>query len=137
MNASSVFWDSSSEVIKAVINGIHDIGACDSSAIDEVLKAHGLLANKDKLIKEILRSDPVPRDPIVVRSKWLAVSPYSASSDSALGREITRALAGFFRVNPGLPSLERTTREPFAEVAENLERFRQKRQQAESTLPEP
>src|SRR5690606_3240764 len=65
INARSVFWESSSEVVKAVLNGMHEVGACDASAVNEVLKAYGLLDQKDKLVKEILRTDPVPRDPIV------------------------------------------------------------------------
>jgi len=136
INAPSIFWESSSEVIKAVINGIHEIGACDASAIDEVLKAHGLLDKKHLLIKEVLRTDPVPRDPIVLHNRWLN----TAESDpraSSLGREITRGIAAFFRSNPALPRLERTSEEPFDEVAENLQRFRQKRGQADEGIRDP
>lgn len=131
MQAPSDFRDSSSEVIKSVINGIYDIGACDATAIDEVLAAHGLLQHKDKLIKEILRTDPVPRDPIVLNERWLNQPAYSGSHAPALGREIVRGVGGFFRGTPGLPSLDRTSREPFVEVAENLERFRAKKQETE------
>ena len=132
MNARSDFRDSSSEVIKAVVNGIYDVGACDSSAIDEVLKAHGLLPYKKDLIREILRTDPVPRDPIVLNERWVTASPYGNGHSLTLGREVTRAVGGFFRQTPGLPALERTSREPFVEVTENLERFRLKREQAAS-----
>lgn len=125
----SVFWESSSEVVKAVINGIHDIGACDSSALDEVLKAHGLLDQKPTLVRELLRTDPVPRDPVVLHTRWLVNSPYAGQEQNALGREITRAVAAFFRRDPNLPRLERTSREPFVEVSENLERFQQIRDQ--------
>lgn len=130
MRAPSTFWDSSSEVVKAVINGIHEIGACDASAIDEVLAAHGLLEDKAKLVKEILRTDPVPRDPIVLHSRWIGGGGYGATPAAELGRQITRGVSGFFQRDPALPRLERTTREPFQEVAENLERFRELRQQA-------
>lgn len=129
IDARSVFWDSSGEVVKAVMNGMHDIGACDASALNEVLRAYGLLEKKDKLVKEIIRTDPVPRDPIVIHTRWLAPSPYSTTPSAAAGREVIRAVSGFFQSTPGLPRLERTSREPFLEVSENLERFRELRQQ--------
>lgn len=130
INAPSIFWDSSSEVVKAVVNGIHDVGACDAMAIDEVLAAHGLLPHKDKLIKELLRTDPVPRDPILMHTRWLDSHHGANSASVELGREITRALTAFFRREPGLPTLERTSRLPFLEVSENLQRFQALRQAA-------
>jgi hypothetical protein len=129
INARSVFWNSSSEVVKAVINGIHEIGACDASAIDEVLAAHGLLEKKGKLVKEVLRTDPVPRDPIVIHTRWLGGTAYGATPAMELGRQITRGVSGFFQSEPALPRLERTSREPFQEVSENLERFTTLRQE--------
>jgi len=131
MNAPSDFRDSSSEVIKTVINGIYDVGACDATAIPEVLKAHGLLEHKDELIREIQRTAPVPRDPIVMNDRWLPSSAYSSNQTLLLGREMLRGVGGFFRETAGLPGLDRTSREPFAEVSENLERFRAKRQETE------
>jgi hypothetical protein len=129
INARSVFWESSSEVVKAVLNGMHEVGACDASAVNEVLGAYGLLDQKNKLVKEILRTDPVPRDPIVIHTRWLASSPYSTTPAAAAGRELIRAVSGFFQASPNLPQLERTSREPFLEVSENLQRFRELRQQ--------
>ncbi len=130
INARSVFWNSSSEVVKAVINGIHEIGACDASAIDEVLAAHGLLKAKARLVKEILRTDPVPRDPIVIHTRWLGGAAYTATPATELGRQMTRGVSGFFQSEPALPRLERTSREPYQEVAENLERFKKMRQES-------
>lgn len=128
INAPSVFWDSSSEVVKAVVNGIHKVGACDAMAIDEVLAAHGLLQHKPKLVKELLRTDPVPRDPILMHTRWLGSNPGANSASVELGSEINRALTAFFRREPGLPTLERTSRLPFQEVSENLQRFQALRQ---------
>jgi len=131
MNAPSVFWDSSSEVVKAVINGIHEVGACDATAIDEVLRAYGLERYRAQMIKEIVRTDPVPRDPVVIRSYW--VTPDSGGIDVALsaefGRRLIRAIGGFFQSDSTLPRLDRTQREAYQEVSENLQRFRQLRGQ--------
>lgn len=128
MTAHSVFWDSSSEVVKAVMNGIHEIGACDAAAIDNVLEAYQLEEQRPRLIKEILRTDPVPRDPVVIHSRWLALTSYDTSAATQLGRHIIRAVSGFFQSDPSLPRLDRTSRAPYQEVTENLERFRQLRQ---------
>jgi ABC-type phosphate/phosphonate transport system substrate-binding protein len=124
MTGHSVFWGSSAEVVKAVINGIHTVGACDSEAVDEVLKAYGLFENKGKLVKELLRTDPVPRDPVVIQTRWLAQSNYEVTPETELGRRVIRGISGFFESNPRLPRLDRTTREAYQEVSENVEKFR-------------
>jgi ABC-type phosphate/phosphonate transport system substrate-binding protein len=127
LNGPSVFWDSSSEVVKAVVNGIQEIGACDATALPEVLGAYGLDGRQKQLLKEILRTDPVPRDPVVMEERWIDGSLTDEAS-SALGRQISRGVQAFFERTPGLPRLEPSTRQPFVEVKENLKRFQTLRQ---------
>ncbi len=119
----SVFWGSSTEVVKAVLNGIHEVGACDASAIDEVLNAYGLSEHKNHLLKVVLRTDPVPRDPVVLHTRWLNSSGFQTRPQAELGRRLTRAVAGFFETDPALPTLDRTTRDAYLEVTENVQRF--------------
>jgi len=97
------FWGSSEEVVKAVINGSAEIGACDSSAIDEVLAAYNLTPHKAKLVKEITRTSGVPRDPVVILRRW-------APDRSLLGREILRRSRSYFETLPReMPRLEPTS----------------------------
>lgn len=123
----SVFWESSPEVVKAVINGIHEVGACDAMAIDEVLKGSHLLQHKDKLVKEVLRTDPVPRDPVVIHTRWLAADAFEPRTGAELGRRILRGVAGFFASDPSLPRLDRTSPDAYKEVMDNVQRFQQLR----------
>lgn len=123
----SVFWQSSTEVVKAVVNGIHEVGACDAMAIDEVLKGSDLLPYKDKLLKEILRTDPVPRDPVVIHTRWLITDAFEPRDSAELGRRILRGVAGFFGSDPTLPRLDRTSPEAYKEVMDNVQRFQQLR----------
>lgn len=123
MSAPSVFWDSSNEVVKAVINGIHEIGACDASALDEVLGAYKLQGDKPQLLRVVLRTDPVPRDPVVLHTRWLAQTSYEVTAPTELGRRIVRGVSGFFQSDPNLPRLDRTSRDAYLEVIQNLQRF--------------
>jgi ABC-type phosphate/phosphonate transport system substrate-binding protein len=84
-----IFCDSSEEVVKYVINGLVEIGACESGAVDEVVRSAGLALAPDRLVKKILETEPLPTDPIAIRSAY-------HPQDSELGRELRSALRAYY-----------------------------------------
>lgn len=130
---SYFFCNSPEEVVKSVINGVAEIGACDAGVIEEVLGSgpEGLLANKDKLVRVILETDVIPTDPVVFRSRW------HPRTGSVLGAEIRNGLRAFFEQNPQLPRLESSSNERFDELRESLERFTELGRERESRTAGP
>jgi ABC-type phosphate/phosphonate transport system substrate-binding protein len=114
-----MFCDSSEEVVKYVINGVTEAGACDAGVIGDVLSKNGLADKRDQLIRVILDTDPIPTDPVALREKWLPRS-------SVLGRELREELKLFFGM-PGnrLPRLEDSSKEKFQDLSDNLKLFRE------------
>jgi ABC-type phosphate/phosphonate transport system substrate-binding protein len=84
-----IFCDSSEEVVKYVINGLVEIGTCESGAVEEVLQSAGLTVPPDRLVRKILETEPLPTDPIVIRSAY-------HPQDSELGRELRTALRAYY-----------------------------------------
>ncbi len=80
-----LWFDSSEEVVKGVLSGLADIGAAERAAVDRVLRRHGLEERRGELLREILVSDRVATDPVVVRQ---AIAP----ERSALGRALRDAI---------------------------------------------
>lgn len=132
-----VFWNSSADVVKAVINGIHEVGACEANILENVLMQSGLAGIQNDLIRVILKTNPIPRDPVVLHKRWLAgdtgfgVIP---DMDSQLGREILREIQKYYDSLPKGVKLERTSPETFTEVSENLERFQEIRRNSDNSL---
>lgn len=116
----TAFWQDPREVVKAVVSGVHEIGACDAGVVDEVLSTSKLLNQKQKLIREIAWTAFVPRDPVVFHSRH-------APTRSALGREVARAMQEFFARDRDLPKLEPSSKEPFKELRDNLQKFYESR----------
>ena len=112
-------WGSSEEVVKAVINGIAPIGACDAGAVDEVLAERALLPYRNDLIKEVARTEPLPRDPVALLNKW---SP----ERSEVGREIVAGVKAFFDQLPGnMPRVQPSSDEQqFFELRGSVELFK-------------
>ncbi len=68
--ASGYSWfETSEEVVKGVLSGLADIGACDESAMRRVLEQvpHD---KSDELIRILLRTDPVITDPVIIKEKF-------------------------------------------------------------------
>lgn len=86
--AGYLWFDSSEEVVKAVLSGLADIGACEESALQRILERDGISAQKDELVRVILTTDPITTDPVVVL-------PRIAPRVSPLGREMRRAIRDF------------------------------------------
>lgn len=83
------YYETSEEVVKAVISGLVDVGACEEAAIDRVLKASGLDGRKSELIRIVIRTDPTLTDPIVVKASL-------AERNTPLVRALTTAIRDFF-----------------------------------------
>lgn len=79
---------SSAEVTKTVLSGLVDVGVCEEGGLEETLEAAGVLEQRDNLRAIVVRSRPVPTDPVVVRADL-------APAASELGRELKRALRDF------------------------------------------
>lgn len=110
-----VFCASPEEVVKCVINGIAEIGACDSGVIEEVLASNGLSQYHDELVRVLWQTDPIPTDPVAVLPKWLP-------RRSRLGDVLAEALPLFF--SAPLPGLENSSRDKYADLRMNLATFK-------------
>ncbi|MCX7017020.1 MAG: PhnD/SsuA/transferrin family substrate-binding protein, partial [Candidatus Sumerlaeota bacterium] len=85
------FCGSSREVVKHVVSGLAEIGACDSATLDRWLadQAQGLPLGS--LVRELpIPMRPVPTDPVIVRG---SLDP----AYSKLGQAMQEALQRFFR----------------------------------------
>jgi ABC-type phosphate/phosphonate transport system substrate-binding protein len=115
---SPVFCDSSEEVVKYVINGLVEIGACESGTVAEVIKSAGIDVEEDKLVRKILETEPLPTDPIVIQREY-------HPQDSELGREIYGALKGIYArtERAGVPRLEDSRDEYYKNLKEAIRDF--------------
>ncbi len=96
-----LWFDSSEEVVKAVLSGLADIGACEESALVSVLKSNDMLKDREEYVRVILKTDPIPTDPIVVL-------PQFAPRGSALGRGFREAIRKY-SLGGGLGGIQYTT----------------------------
>lgn len=123
------FWNSSSETVKSVVNGIHEIGACEINSINEVLMGAGIPINSHKnFVKVLIKTDPIPRDPVALHKRWLPNEAEFLDENSPevqLGRSVLREIQIFFDKDKIGIKMETSSREPFNEVYENLQRFNQ------------
>lgn len=119
LTPAPLFCNSSEEVVKYVINGVTEIGACEAGVIDKVLESNGFsVKDRDKLVRVILKTDPIPTDPVVLHQRW---SPRS----SAFGREVRDELRQFFaRSEDWLPRLESSSNDRYEDVRRNMEILR-------------
>lgn len=85
-----LWFESSEEVVKAVLSGLADIGACEKWALDQVLKQAGLEEQRDQLIHIILETDPVVTDPVALHR-----SLYPRGIPTPLGRAIVARIRSF------------------------------------------
>lgn len=111
--------DSSEEVVKAVINGLGDMvnaGACAEGAIEQVLAKQGLLEQRDKLVRVVMETDPIPGEPVVLHRRW-------APRYSSLGRAVSEALQRFFVSDRGLPRIEFSSNESYQDLRAGIREF--------------
>ncbi|MDK2971170.1 MAG: hypothetical protein PWP23_925 [Candidatus Sumerlaeota bacterium] len=113
--ASDFLWmESNAEVVKAVVSGLVEVGVCEQGAIEETLAASGA---QERMHRVVVLSRPVATDPVVVR-------PEFAPLDSALGRELKRALRDFsIETGFGPISLQSATNSDYTDAPALLGRF--------------
>lgn len=105
------FCGSSEEVVKQVVSGLADVGACDGAVLEtwlpEALSSGG---EASRAVRELPIKVPlVPSDPVILRSD---LHPQT----SELGRVIREQLPGFFRELPHAPfTLDMHARDEFYE----------------------
>lgn len=116
--AADLLWcESSAEVTKAVISGLADVGTCEEGAMIETLNASGISDRQQEFTRVILRSSPVPTDPVVVH-------PDLAPSRSELGRELKRVLRSYsLETGFGTMSLQDAQDSDYEETRALLRRF--------------
>jgi ABC-type phosphate/phosphonate transport system substrate-binding protein len=111
-----LFCGSSEEVVKHVINGVSEIGACDAGVLEEVLRQGGIAGRQDELVRVILETDPIPTDPVVFRSIHVPrVSP--------LGRQLQDAMRALFARDAALPRLESSSNGKYEDMRRNIAAF--------------
>jgi ABC-type phosphate/phosphonate transport system substrate-binding protein len=118
-----VFLGSSEEVVKSVLSGTAEVGACDASSIERVLSRQKLDSVQSRLLNVVTTTDPIPTDPILLRTVWRPATP-GGSPPSVLGREIRDGVRRFFHRQPEMPRLEPASAERYREVREAVERLR-------------
>ncbi|CAN5448627.1 hypothetical protein BH09SUM1_BH09SUM1_06050 [soil metagenome] len=79
-----LWFESSDEVVKGVLSGLADIGACEKQSLDETMKQEGLERERDKYVRVLAITDPVITDPIVIRRDM----PRQGALGRALRREV-------------------------------------------------
>ncbi len=114
---SLIFCDSSEEVVKYVISGLATAGCCEVSAIEEVIQQAGLKVPGQELIKILFETEPIPTNPVVIRSIY-------HPRISKLGREIKTALRTYFSQLPSnIPRLEHSQDDYFNNLREVIASF--------------
>lgn len=112
-----VFCDSSEEVIKHVISGVAPWGACEEAALAPVLEQSGIAGERDRIVRVVLETDPIPSDPVLLRRRYLP-------AQSSLGREVRDGLQQFFDTHrPQLPKLVPAASRNYDDLRANLERL--------------
>ncbi len=121
---SAVFCGSSEEVVKSVLNGVYEIGACDQGVIEKVLASGppGLKEQRDKLLRVILETDAIPTDPVAFHFRWHPRTGQNGRP-SPLGREIRSGIQAFFDMNRDLPRLLPSSDDRYDELEQSRERF--------------
>ncbi|MCX7766377.1 MAG: phosphate/phosphite/phosphonate ABC transporter substrate-binding protein, partial [Candidatus Sumerlaeia bacterium] len=114
---SLIFCDSSEEVVKYVISGLAPAGCCEISAIEEVIQQAGLKVSSKDLIKILFETEPIPTNPVVIRSIY-------HPRKSKLGRELKTALRTYFsQLPPNIPRLEHSQDDYFNNLREVITSF--------------
>jgi len=118
--AELIFCKSSEDVVKYVISGLIEIGACENGVIEEVFKKNNLDKNPiDKYVKVIFTTEPVPTDPFVAKEKYLP-------ENSGLGKALKDFLRNYYSdKTQGAMHLEPSRDEYYDDLRELLKDFSQ------------
>lgn len=117
ISGSLIFCDSSEEVVKYVLSGLADAGCCERGAVDDVFRTAKIHADPQKLIKIVFETDPIPTNPVVIRTQY-------HPQYSILGRAIKKSLRTFFaRLPAEMPRVEDSQDEYFSNLREVISSF--------------
>ena len=116
--ADYIFCGSSEEVVKYVVSGLVDIGACDRQTFETVLKRNCPQEPPENLAAILLETSPAPTSPIVIRS---SLHPRK----SKLGRVLKGALKVFYNnsKHSDVPRLTDSRDENFKNLREEIAAF--------------
>ena len=121
-----LFCGSPEEVVKAVTNGIADLGACPEGVMEDVMARAGAADGVDLLttppLRVIARTGALPTDPVAFRARFRPVGGPSGR-DSPVGREMREALRRFFALDPALPQLVPSSADRFEALAADMARM--------------
>lgn len=113
-----IFCGSSEEVVKYVVNGLVDIGACDSATFETVLKSSYPDLEPDVFARVLFETPPAPTSPVVIRS---SLHPRK----SKLGRALKASLKIFYNnsTQENVPRITDTRDENFKNLREEIAAF--------------
>ena len=123
------FCGNDAEVVKNVVAGLAQIGACREGELAALLPD----APEGKYYRVLLRTDLFPTDPILLRR---GLSPEA----SALGRELKIALKRFFQSSAEAPrnlAVENASGRSYEKLARDLAVFREVRRRPVTAEPAP
>jgi ABC-type phosphate/phosphonate transport system substrate-binding protein len=113
-----IFCRSSEEVVKYVVSGLVDLGACEEETFHQVLKKYCPDIPEDNLARILMETPPAPTNPIVIRS---SMHPQI----SELGRAIKGAVKFFHNSSqrPDIPRVADSRDENFKNLREEISEF--------------
>lgn len=115
-----LFCTTSSEVVKHVISGLANIGACDTQTLEELGEIPAAEGQSRRLYQILFNTDLIPTDPILLRSDLLP-------QRSNLGRELRLVVKEFFNNAKAQPApglwVEDAEQRSFEDMARALKLF--------------
>lgn len=113
-----IFCRSSEEVVKYVVSGLVDLGACEKETFHSVLKNSCPDIPEEKLARVLIETPPAPTNPIVIRS---SLHPQI----SELGRVIKGAVKIFYNNSKrsDIPRVTDSRDEDFKNLREEIAEF--------------
>jgi len=113
-----IFCGSSEEVVKYVVSGIVNIGACEREAFYNILEKSVPGIPGERLARILIETPPAPTNPIVIRS---SLHPQK----SEIGRALKAAIKIYYTNSrvPGIPRIADARDENFKNLREEIEDF--------------
>ncbi len=115
-----IFCKSSEDVVKYVVSGLIEIGACENGVIEEVFGQTNLDEDSiNKAIKVLFTTEPIPTDPFVIKEEYLP-------EKSNLGKVLKDFLRDYYsKKTEGDIHLEASRNEYYKDLRELIKQFAQ------------
>ncbi|MBN1902224.1 PhnD/SsuA/transferrin family substrate-binding protein [Candidatus Sumerlaeota bacterium] len=113
-----IFCRSSEEVVKYVVSGLVEIGACEKDTFHSALKRYCPDIPEENLARILMETPPAPTNPIVIRS---SLHPQI----SELGRAVKGSIKFFYNSSkrPDIPRVVDSRDENFKNLREEIAEF--------------